>query len=245
MRVLVIDPNDGTAEPLVCRLVRNGHQVRRARTGRAALDVWEQAEVVLLDLELPDLDGLEVCAEIRAGGSTPLITFTSRDTELDRVLSLQSGADDCLVKPYGFRELIARMNAVTRRVATGGGGPAGVVLGALRLDPGTREARVGEQPLDLTRKEFDILLLLASTPETVISRRDLIARVWTDEWAISVRTVDTHVSALRAKLGVGWITTVRGVGYRLEDASGAAPPPGRAGTAVAGGLPGFQDGEAG
>lgn len=124
MRVLVIDPDDGTAEPLVCRLVRNGHQVRRARTGRAALQAWEQAEVVLLDLELPDLDGLQVCAEIRARGTTPLIAFTSRDTELDRVLSLRSGADDCLVKPYGFRELIARMNAVTRRVATGGVRPA-------------------------------------------------------------------------------------------------------------------------
>ncbi|MFE2069958.1 response regulator transcription factor [Streptomyces sp. NPDC059467] len=218
MRVLVIDPDDGTAEPLVCRLVRNGHQVRRARTGRAALEQWEQAEVVLLDLELPDLDGLRVCAEIRARGSTPLITFTSRDTEMDRVLSLRSGADDCLVKPYGFRELIARMNAVARRV-TPGGDPAGVSCGALRLDPGARTAWVGDLPLELTRKEFDILLLLASAPETVVSRRDLIARVWTDEWAISTRTVDTHVSALRAKLGDGWIVTVRGVGYRLEDAA--------------------------
>ncbi|MEU9453557.1 response regulator transcription factor [Streptomyces sp. NPDC048277] len=225
MRVLVIDPDDGTAEPLVCRLVRNGHQVRRARTGRAALEQWEQAEVVLLDLELPDLDGLQVCAEIRARGGTPLITFTSRDTEMDRVLSLRSGADDCLVKPYGFRELIARMNAVARRV-TPGGDAAGVTCGALRVDPGAREAWVGGRQLELTRKEFDILLLLASAPETVVSRRDLIARVWADEWAISTRTVDTHVSALRAKLGDGWIVTVRGVGYRLED---AAPPPARAG----------------
>ena len=92
-------------------------------------------------------------------------------------------------------------------------------FGALRLDPGTREAWLGERPLELTRKEFDILLLLASAPETVISRRNLIAGVWADEWAISTRTVDTHVSALRAKLGEGWITTVRGVGYRLEDAA--------------------------
>lgn len=204
--------------------MRSGHQVRRARTGRAGLQTCEQAEVVLLDLELPDLDGLQVCAEIRARGNTPLITFTSRDTELDRVLSLRSGADDCLVKPYGFRELIARMDAVARRVATGGG-PVGVSCGALRLDPGTRQAWLGEQSLELTRKEFDILLLLASAPETVISRRDLIAAVWVDDWAISTRTVDTHVSALRGKLGEGWITTVRGVGYRLEDTYRAMPAP--------------------
>ena len=244
MRVLVIDPDDRTAEPLVCRLVRNGHQVRRARTGRAGLMVWEQAEVVLLDLELPDLDGLEMCAEIRARGNTPLITFTSRDSELDRVLSLRSGADDCLVKPYGFRELIARMNAVTRRVATGGG-PAGVACGALRLDPGAREAWLAEEPLELTRKEFDILLLLASVPETVVSRRDLIAAVWAGEWAISTRTVDTHVSALRAKLGEGWITTVRGVGYRLEDTSRTTPPPGRAGPGGRDGRPDPVEGMAG
>ncbi len=236
MRVLVIDPDDGTAEPLVCRLVRNGHQVRRARTGQAGLQAWEQAEVVLLDLELPDLDGLQVCAEIRAAGNTPLITFTGRDSELDRVLSLRSGADDCLVRPYGFRELIARMEAVTRRIATNGG-PVGVSCGALRLDPGARAAWLAERPLELTRKEFDILLLLASAPETVVSRRNLIAAVWADEWAISTRTVDTHVSALRAKLGEGWITTVRGVGYRLEEPSRTTPPPGRAGPGGRGARP--------
>ncbi|MEW2319459.1 response regulator transcription factor [Streptomyces bauhiniae] len=223
MRVLVIDPDDGTAEPLVCRLVRNGHQVRRARTGRAGLDGWGQAEVVLLDLELPDIDGLRVCGEIRARSSVPLITFTSRDTETDRVLSLRSGADDCLVKPYGFRELIARMNAVARRTS-GGTSPAGMSCGALHMDPATREAWIADQPLELTRKEYDILLTLVAAPDSVIARRDLIARVWADEGAISTRTVDTHVSALRAKLGEGWIVTVRGVGYRLQDATARAVP---------------------
>lgn len=219
MRVLLADPDDLTAEPLVCRLVRSGHRVRRVRTGRAALRAWEQADLVLLDLELPDMDGLEVCTGIRSRSTTPVIAFTGGDTELDRVLSLRAGADDCLVKPYGFRELIARMNAVMRRTGAAGGA-AGLSRGALRVDPATREVRLGERAVEVTRKEFDILLLLASVPETVVSRRDLIAKVWADEGPISSRAVDTHVSTLRTKLGDGWIVTVRGVGYRLGDGTG-------------------------
>ncbi|MGW7369836.1 response regulator transcription factor, partial [Streptomyces sp. NPDC054841] len=221
MRVLVVDSDDQAAEALVSRLIRNGHRASRVRSGRAALRTWDQADLILLDLALPDLDGVEVCGEIRARGGTPIITFTSKDTELDRVLSLQAGADDCLVKPYGYRELMARMNAVMRRAAARTG-TAALSRGALHIDPGSRQVRVRERIIDVTRKEFDLLFLLASSPDAVVSRRDLISKVWADEWAISSRTVDTHVSTLRTKLGDGdWIITVRGLGYRLGDGTGS------------------------
>ncbi|MFF3326636.1 response regulator transcription factor [Streptomyces sp. NPDC002889] len=217
MRVLVVDSDDEAAELLAARLARSGHQVSRARTGLTALHAWRQADLVLLDLGLPDLDGVEVCGEIRAKSSTPVITFTAGDTELDRVLSLQAGADDCLVKPYGFRELAARMDAVMRR-AHSRTSVSTVSRGALHIDPRSRQVRVGERIIDVTRKEFDLLHLLASLPETVVSRKDLMSKVWADESAVSTRTIDTHVSTLRSKLGDGdWIVTVRGVGYRLGD----------------------------
>jgi DNA-binding response OmpR family regulator len=220
-RVLVVDPDERAAADLADRLARSGYEVGLAATGRAALTSWEDADLVVLDLGLPDVDGLEVCAQIRGRGATPVITLTSGDTELDRVLSLQAGADDCLIKPYGYRELVARMRAVLRRTAA----PRTTAVlshGALRIDPRGRQVRVGDRSVTLTRKEFDLLYLLASLPQTVVSRRDLMAKVWADEWSVSSRTVDTHVSSLRGKLGPGdWIVTVRGIGYRLG--TGAHP----------------------
>ncbi|WP_323139352.1 response regulator transcription factor [Streptomyces sp. NBC_01549] len=215
MRVLVVESDDQAADSLVGRLGRTGHRARRVHSGRAALRSWEEADLVLLDLGLPDLDGLEVCREIRAKSNTPVITFTSGGTELDRVLSLQAGADDCLVKPYGYRELVARMEAVMRR-AMSWSTTSAISRGSLYIDPCSRQVRVGERVVEVTRKEFDLLYLLASLPETAMSRKDLMAKVWADEWASSSRTIDTHVSALRGKLGDSdWIITVRGVGYRL------------------------------
>ncbi|MDH6132644.1 DNA-binding response OmpR family regulator [Kitasatospora sp. MAA4] len=217
MRVLVVEADEKAADALVGRLGRHGHEVDRVDSGRAALNAWEQADLVLLDLELPDLDGVEVCRDIRTRSSTPVITFTAADTALDRVLSLQAGADDCLVKPYCYRELLARINAVMRRTAAP---PAAdtVLRGRLRIDPRSRRVLLGERVVEVTRKEFDLLYLLASLPETVVSRRDLMAKVWAEDGTNSSRTVDTHVSTLRNKLGDGdWIVTVRGVGYRLGD----------------------------
>ncbi|WP_225851229.1 response regulator transcription factor [Streptomyces sp. HPF1205] len=217
LRVLLVDADERAAGALAERLTRHGYDVTRATSGRAALTAWEGTDMVLLDLGLPDLDGLEVCAEIRSRSSTPVIAFTANDTELDRVLSLQAGADDCLAKPYGYRELVARMQAVMRRFAA----PATATTlthGSLRIDLKGRQVRVGDRVVEVTRKEFDLLYLLASVPQTVVTRRELMAKVWADEWAISSRTVDSHVSTLRNKLGGGdWIVTVRGVGYRLGD----------------------------
>jgi DNA-binding response OmpR family regulator len=216
MRVLVVDADLRNAETLVCGLAKQGHNVDHVESGRAALDTYKQADLVLLDLDLPDLDGVEVCRTIRAGGETPLITFTNGATELDKVLSLQAGADDCLVKPYGFRELVARMDAVMRRAMARAPNRRALSCGDLHIDPRSRQARLAGRLLELTRKEFDLLYLLASLPGTVFSRKELMAKVWADDWAVSSRTVDTHVSTLRNKLGAGdWIVTVRGVGYRL------------------------------
>ncbi|MEV1007480.1 response regulator transcription factor [Streptomyces sp. NPDC049881] len=227
-RVLVVDPDERAATALAERLARSGYRAGTAATGQAALVAWGHCDLVILDLGLPDMDGLEVCAQIRGRGTTPVITLTAGDTELDRVLSLQAGADDCLVKPYGYRELVARMRAVLRRT-TAPSSTSVLRRGALWIDPRGRQVRVGERVVGLTRKEFDLLYLLASLPQTVVSRRDLMAKVWADEWSVSSRTVDTHVSTLRGKLGPGdWIVTVRGVGYRLGSGAVRARPGDRA-----------------
>ena len=171
---------------------------------------------MLLDLGLPDFDGVEVCREIRAGSDTPVIALITGSAELDRVLSLQAGADDCMVKPYSFRELVARINAVMRRVDIPAAEFYAISYGQLQIDPRRRLVSLDGEPVEVTRKEFDLLHALATRPDAVISRKELMSKVWSDNWATSSRTVDTHISTLRSKLGDGdWIITVRGIGYRL------------------------------
>lgn len=216
-RVLVVESNERDAESLSRGLLRHGHLVDHVGTGGEALRMYEDADLVLLDLELPDVDGLEVCRGIRTAGGIPVIAVTARGSELDRVLGLQAGADDYLVKPYGFRELVARMDAVMRRAAPQQPLAMTVTHGPLSIDAGTREVRLHGRCVEMTRKEFDLLFLLASNPETVIPRKQVMRRVWGDTW--SRRTVDTHVSSLRGKLGASdWIITVRGVGFRFGHA---------------------------
>ncbi|MFJ9904945.1 response regulator transcription factor [Streptomyces sp. NPDC101152] len=213
-RVLVVENNPEDMEALATGLRRHGHQVEGAATGNAALQAYQVSDIVLLDLELPDLDGLEVCRSIRSLSDVPLIAVTGWGTELDRVLGLQAGADDYLVKPYGFRELMARMDAVMRRSRPQVPSEQVVLHGPLRIDAASREVRLHGQVVELTRKEFDLLHLLACHPETVISRKRIMQQVWGGSW--SRRTVDTHVSSLRGKLGGSdWIVTVRGVGFRF------------------------------
>jgi DNA-binding response OmpR family regulator len=201
-------------EALTKGLRRHGHDVENVKTGRDALEAYEECDIILLDLELPDLDGIEVCRQIRAACDVPVIAVTARGTELERVLGLQAGADDYVVKPYGFRELMARMDAVMRRVRPEPNRAQVVSHGPLRIDATCREVRLGGRAIDITRKEFDLLFLLASHPNTVIPRKRIMQQVWGDSW--SRRTVDTHVSSLRNKLGGSdWIITVRGVGFRI------------------------------
>lgn len=213
-RVLVAEGNHSDATVLVRELRRHGHDVYSAETGRETLESFEASDLVLLDLDFPDLDGLEVCRGIRSFSNIPIIAVTYRETELDCVLGLQAGADDYLVKPYGFRELIARMEAVMRRAQPLLAASTTVSYGPLSIDASRREVSLDGRPIDVTRKEFDLLYLLASRPQAVIPRKRLMHQVWGDSW--SRRTVDTHVSSLRNKLGSsGWIITVRGVGFRL------------------------------
>jgi DNA-binding response OmpR family regulator len=213
--VLVVQHSVHDREALAKGLRRHGHQVSCAETGRKALELYTDTDLVLLDLELPDLDGLEICKEIRWLSEVPVIAVTAGGTELDRVLGLQAGADDYVVKPYGFRELTARMAAVMRRSQPVTTASVSVLThGVLRIDGTLRQVRVGDRHVTVTRKEFDLLYLLASRPDAVVTRKQIMRQVWGDSW--SRRTVDTHVSSLRNKLGGhDFIVTVRGVGFRM------------------------------
>lgn len=216
LRMLVVGNEASAADALVQGLMRQGHHAERVGTGSAALNAHHNADLVLLDPDLPDLDGLEVCRGIRAVSDTPIIAVTARGNELDRVLGLQAGADDYLVKPYGFRELLARIEAVMRRSGPRTGTTRTLSHGPLRIDAARREVTLDSNAVDLTRKEFDLLHLLALRPGAVVPRRQLMAQIWDDTWSQGGRTIDTHVSSLRGKLGSSsWIVTVRGVGFRL------------------------------
>lgn len=215
-RVLVVESESRAAQSLVLGLRRHGYRAQSAATGTEALRAHQHADLVLLELDLPDLDGLEVCRRIRALGDVPIIILTAREAELDCVLGLQAGSDDFISKPYSFRVLLARIEALLRRVRPRRTDPARVVThGPLRIDAGARELVLEGRRVELTPKEFDLLHLLASQPDTTFSRRRLMSEIWDDESARG-RTLDTHVSSLRGKLGSsGWIITVRGVGFRL------------------------------
>jgi DNA-binding response OmpR family regulator len=216
VRILVVEDEDAIADPLTAGLRREGFAVERAATGAAALDA-AAADVVLLDLRLPDLDGLDVCRALRERSDVPIIVVTARGEESDRVVGLELGADDYVVKPFGLRELIARIRAVTRRTSRPAP-QAQLHVGTLVVDVRARRAQMGERELDLTPKEFDLLAALARDPGAAISRRRLLEEVWETSWYGSAKTIDVHVAALRRKLGdAAWIETVRGVGFRLRE----------------------------
>ncbi len=216
MRVLIVEDEDAIAAPLAEGLQREGYLVERVSTGGEALAAGE-FDVVLLDLRLPDVDGYTVCRELRSRSDVPIIILSARGEEVDRVVGLELGADDYLVKPFGFRELLARMRAVTRR--TGARvelSSAPSYAGSLEVDARTRRARVAGREVSLTPKEFDLLALLAADAGAVVTRRRILEAVWDTSWHGPTRTIDVHVAALRKKLGApGWIETVRGIGFRL------------------------------
>jgi DNA-binding response OmpR family regulator len=215
VRVLIVEDEDAIAEPLAEGLRREGFEVERAATGAEALAA-APVDLVLLDLRLPDRDGLDVCRELRTRSKVPIIVVTARGEEADRVVGLELGADDYVVKPFGLRELIARIRAVSRRVH--GEPEAGPLrVGELEVDERARRAELAGHELELTPKEFDLLAALARDPGAAVSRRRLLEDVWETSWYGSTKTIDVHVAALRRKLGdAGWIETVRGVGFRLR-----------------------------
>jgi len=220
MRLLVVEDDTTIAEPLGTGLRREGFEVELVGTGAAALAA-EPCDLVLLDLGLPDLDGHEVCRQLRERSSVPIIVVTARGEEIDRVTLLELGADDYVVKPFGFRELVARIRAVLRRTASDQGDEpraSDVVqleIGALHIDTRTREVRFGDRPVALTPKEHDLLVYLARDPEAVKTREQIITDVWDQNWWGSTKTLDVHIASLRKKLAPEVIETVRGVGFRL------------------------------
>jgi two-component system response regulator RegX3 len=218
VRLLLVEDDDAIAEPLAEGLSREGFAVERVATGAGALAA-APADLALLDLGLPDLEGTEVCRRLRDRSAVPVIVLTARGGELDRVMLLELGADDYVVKPFGFRELVARIRAVLRRSAASAdpGSSAVQHLGRLDVDRRSRRVALGGEELHLTPKEFDLLAKLAEDPGAVVRRDDIIAEVWDEHWWGSTKTLDVHVNALRKKLGdPRWIAAVRGVGYRLE-----------------------------
>jgi two-component system response regulator RegX3 len=215
VQILLVEDEDTIAEPLAEGLRREGFDVERAANGAEALAAPE-ADLVLLDLRLPDMDGLDVCRRLRERSQVPIIIVTARGEEADRVVGLELGADDYVVKPFGLRELIARIRAVTRRTSPRGAA-ATLRVGGLEIDERARRATLEGRELELTPKEFDLLAALAGDPGAAISRRRLLEEVWETSWYGSSKPIDVHVASLRRKLGdAGWIETVRGIGFRLR-----------------------------
>jgi DNA-binding response OmpR family regulator len=212
-RVLVVEDDRGIAESLVRGLRQAGYAVEDVRSGGAALAA-APPDVVLLDLGLPDIDGVEVCRKLRARSDAVIIAVTARGEEADRVVALDEGADDYLVKPFGLAELLARIRAVLRRRRPAG--PQIVRHGPLALDLRTRQVSVGERAVALTPKEFGILECLAADPGRVLSRQQILERAWDSHWYGPTKVLDVHIAALRRKLDVpGLIETVYGHGFRL------------------------------
>lgn len=220
MKVLLVEDERSIAESVTATLEGAGFVVSHAGTGAAALASLETApaDVVLLDLGLPDMDGLDVARRIRESSGVPVIIVSARGDELDRVLGLELGADDYVVKPFSQRELLARIRAVLRRGGTEQPEQARITVGRLVIDAKRRVVTLDGETVALTAKEFDLLEYLASEPGTVFRRHDILEHVWDVEWYGTTKTLDAHVASLRKKLGSNdWIVALRGVGFKFVE----------------------------
>jgi DNA-binding response OmpR family regulator len=212
---LIVEDDQAILAQLVRALSLAGYATSAVSTGRDALSA-EPADVVVLDLGLPDMDGVEVCRQLRARSGAAIIVVTARDEEQDRVLALDRGADDYIVKPFGRAELLARIRAVLRRMRA----PESELLrhGDLELDIRTCKVTLANREIEVTRKEFDILACLMADPGRVMSREQILEQAWDAHWYGPMKVLDVHVASLRRKLGVpGLIETVYGRGFRLAD----------------------------
>jgi DNA-binding response OmpR family regulator len=222
--ILLVEDEDAITEPLAEALDREGFQPEVAGTAREALDKARGAppDLVLLDIGLPDGSGLDVCRELRRDAEVPIIMLTARGSEADRVAGLELGADDYVVKPFSAREVAARVRAVLRRSAPASGdGTEQITIGDLQLDQARHQASLAGKPIELSRKEFELLRTLMVEAGSVITREALIDQVWDMNWFGSTKTLDVHISGLRKKLGddprsPSYIHTVRGVGFRFS-----------------------------
>ncbi|MDT3395370.1 response regulator transcription factor [Streptomyces sp. B1866] len=222
MRVLLVEDDDRLADVLARALALRGHPVRRATRADDALRLKTGVDFVLLDLGLPDLDGLELLRRLRRVSDLPVIVVTARADEGTVLQGLRSGADDYLVKPFRIAELLARMDAVARRARArpdaGTGAADAVRVGDVAIDLRTREVTVAGRPVALTRREFDVLALLARDPGAVRGREEILDAVWGDAYLAVSRSLDVHIAQIRAKTGrPGLVLTLRGTGYRLGD----------------------------
>jgi two-component system, OmpR family, response regulator RegX3 len=220
--ILLVEDEPAIAEPLAESLEREGFDLELAVTAAAGVESAERLEpdLILLDLMLPDGSGFDVCREVRRTSQVPIIMLTARGDEADRVVGLELGADDYVVKPFSAREVAARVRAVLRRTSAQPRpeGGASIEVDDVRLDPATRTVTRAGEPVELARKEFDLLHLLMANAGSVVTRERLIDEVWDTNWFGSTKTLDVHVSALRKKLGDDsaaprYIRTVRGVGF--------------------------------
>lgn len=222
--VLFVEDEATISEPFSDALDREGFEVLGAATAASALEAFDRVEpdFVLLDLTLPDGDGRDVCLELRKRSDVPILMLTARGTETDRVIGLELGADDYVVKPFSSREVISRMRAILRR--SGATAPVEVPYrrDGLEIDFGARRVALDGDEVTLSRKEFDLLSALAQQAGEVVTREDLMAKVWDVNWFGSTKTLDVHIRALRKKLGDSateprFISTVRGVGFRMTE----------------------------
>ncbi|HEX3323933.1 MAG TPA: response regulator transcription factor [Solirubrobacterales bacterium] len=224
-RILVVEDEDSISEPFAEALRRAGFEPLVTGTAAGALELVAEAEpdLVMLDLTLPDGDGRDVCRELRRRSDVPIVMLTARGTETDKIVGLELGADDYVVKPFSAREVISRIRAVLRRSAPRDGASADekpIRIGGLELDSAARVARLDGEQLDLSRKEFDLLAELMRNAGRVVKREDLMSKVWDVNWFGSTKTLDVHIGWLRRKLGdeahrSRYIETVRGVGFRF------------------------------
>jgi DNA-binding response OmpR family regulator len=223
--ILLVEDEESITTPLAEALERDGFHAEVAHTAADGLAKGKSVrpDLVLLDIGLPDGSGLDVCRELRSGSTVPIIILSARGEEADRVVGLELGADDYVVKPFSAREVIARIRAVLRRTgAPAGAGEAPVEIGRVLLDPARRTTTLNGTTVELARKEFDLLSLLMREAGTVVTRERLIDEVWDVNWFGSTKTLDVHIASLRKKLEPGLIHTVRGVGFRFaspEEAS--------------------------
>jgi DNA-binding response OmpR family regulator len=216
--IVVIEDEPGIADLVELYLRQEGFRVLQADDGERGLEIVrrERPRLVILDVGLPGVDGLEVCRQLRAESHVPVLMLTARDGEIDRVLGLELGADDYVTKPFSPRELVARVKAILRRTSGPPRESEVLSVGDIEVDVGRREARAGGRVVTLATREFDLLQYLAENTGLALSRQQILDGAWGPEWVGDVRTVDVHVRQLRKKLGDGLpLATVWGVGYRL------------------------------
>lgn len=218
--MLLVEDDQSIADSVTASLTTAGMVVQHVATGRASIDYFSEdnCDVVLMDLGLPDMDGLDAAKKIRETSSVPIIIVSARGDELDRILGLELGADDYVVKPFSQRELLARIRAVTRRASDHVATKDVSLLKRLHVDEPTHIVTLDGNEIEFTAKEFDLLSFLASEPGVVFRRNDILEHVWDTPWYGTTKTLDAHIASIRKKLGSpDWIQSVRGVGFKFVE----------------------------